>query len=324
MEQNSKWNDIWNKIREMEHIKIYRHVNPDPDAYGSQYALAHMIRDNFPHKKIECVGEKVERLSSLYEAFDNDVVEDVDALHVVVDTANIARIDGMHEKVLEEEFVIKIDHHPNLEPYGKIVFVDEKQPATCAILLHEFLQMEKENKATVSNVVLEKLYSGIIGDTGNFSYGIGLNRTFFTNIGIMFERIDTKGLLAGFFAKDIEEVKFKGYLQESIQSGGNDFYFVAFTSKVAEKYGVTTDYATGLVNIMSEIKGARIWASFCEDFDRGEIRCSLRSRTLPISEIAQRHGGGGHPQASGIRVQTWEEVEEIKKEIKEMLVKDDE
>ncbi len=35
-------------------IIIHRHVNPDPDAYGSQGGLAQLIQENAPTKKVYC------------------------------------------------------------------------------------------------------------------------------------------------------------------------------------------------------------------------------------------------------------------------------
>ena len=41
-------------IRKYEIIAIYRHVNSDFDALGSQYGLGQLIFDNFPEKE-DCV-----------------------------------------------------------------------------------------------------------------------------------------------------------------------------------------------------------------------------------------------------------------------------
>ena len=320
---HEKWTQILEQITESTQIKIYRHVSPDPDAYGSQYALATVVRNTFPHIKIACEGEKVERLNYLYNHFTNDVLDNEQPiLHIVVDTANTERIDGMES--ITDKHIIKIDHHPNVDPYGYLQFVDDTTPATCAMLLDFFLQAEKIGALILSDVALECLYAGIIADTGNFSYGVGLNKTFFTNIGELFERINTKQILERFYAKTQEEIKFKGYYANNIQEFCEGFYHVSFTSADVKEYGVTIDFATSLVNVMSEVAGAKIWASFCAVPEDGEIRCSLRSRFLRISDIAAKFGGGGHPQAAGIRVKTWDEVALIQEEIKELLARNDE
>ncbi len=317
-ERYEKWAEIWKQIDEAEHIAIYRHINPDPDAYGAQYGLADMILSQYPTKKVSCLGVLEKRLSFIYENVSTTEIDtNVPNLIICVDTANTARIDG------EIEFgnvpILKIDHHPNIEPYGSSNYVFTDSPATSAILLDYFLYMEKQQKYIIPESVLERLYIGIVGDTGNFSYGVGLNTAFFTNIGILFERIDTKKMLQKFYEKTIEEVRFKGFLSSQVKQGNDGFTFVEFSSDDVATYKVSLDFATGLVNLLSEVEGTRVWATFCEDKQEGVIRCSLRSRYLKVSDIAVRFGGGGHPNAAGARVASWEIVSEVKQAIEELL-----
>jgi Exopolyphosphatase-related proteins len=313
-----QWQNIWQKIESAETINIFRHVNPDPDAYGSQFALARFIKDNFPDKQVFCYGELISRLAYLYEDCKDLLKDDIITadLTIIVDTANKERIDGL--VITELANVIKIDHHPNHDHYAKTEYVDAQMPATCAILLNAFLHLEQTAGILLSKTVLTKLYAGIIGDTGNFSYGVGLNQLFFNNIGIVFERIDTKAVLERFYKKTLTEIQFKGLLASKINYN-NKFAFIDFSSELIDEYDVTVDFATSLVNIMSEVNDVEVWASFCEDIPNGIIRCSLRSRYLPIADIARRFGGGGHPNAAGIRVKTWTEVTQIKNAIKNLL-----
>lgn len=322
-ERYEQWDEIWAQIKEAEYIAIYRHINPDPDAYGSQYGLADMILSQYPTKKVSCLGVLEKRLSFVYENVPTtEIVSNVPELIICVDTANTARIDG------EIEFgkvpILKIDHHPNLEPYGTDNYVFTDSPATSAILLDFFLYIEKTLKLVIPESVLERLYVGIVGDTGNFSYGVGLNTAFFANIGILFERIDTKKMLQKFYEKTIEEVRFKGFLSSQVQKGKYGFTFVEFSSDDAATYQVSLDFATGLVNLLSEVEGTKVWATFCEDKQEGVIRCSLRSRYLKVSDIAVQFGGGGHPNAAGVRVASWEIVSEVKKAIEELLKNNEE
>ena len=49
--------DILNKIEEYNKIIIYRHKNPDLDAYGSQNGLYEFIKLNYPEKEVYMVGD---------------------------------------------------------------------------------------------------------------------------------------------------------------------------------------------------------------------------------------------------------------------------
>jgi len=320
-ERFEKLNEIWQQIETAQSVAIFRHVNPDPDAYGAQFALAHAIADYFPRKKVMCFGERVERLSYLYESgvlFYETLPETIgDALVVVLDTANVPRIDMLPLQELAR-IDIKIDHHPNIDAYAPLAVVDTDVPACCALLLDYFLYLERKSENfVISNVVYEKLYAGIVGDTGNFRYGTGLNQRFFTNVGAIFEHIDTKSLLAKFFAKTLAEVQFSGaFAQWIVQEDA--FAYVDFTSDVVHEAGVSLDYATSRVHQMQDLIGVQVWASFCEDKAAGLIRCSLRSHRLNVGAIAETFGGGGHPNAAGVRLKTWDEVQKLKAALKQL------
>src|SRR5699024_10796879 len=103
-------------IKQYETIIIHRHVRPDPDANGSQGALQAMIKHSFPGKKVFVVGETPDE--TLHFLNDMDYIKDDlynDALVIVCDTANTERISDDRYELGDK--LIKIDHHPNKDPY---------------------------------------------------------------------------------------------------------------------------------------------------------------------------------------------------------------
>ncbi len=52
----STLNEIMKCIEDNDTIIIHRHVQPDPDAYGSQLGLKYYIQQKFPQKAILCSG----------------------------------------------------------------------------------------------------------------------------------------------------------------------------------------------------------------------------------------------------------------------------
>lgn len=65
-----------------------------------------------------------------------------------------------------------------------------------------------------------------------------------------------------------------------------------------------------MVNQMSGIENICIWANFTED-DEGKIQCELRSKSIPIVEVARKYGGGGHALACGCTVPSFEVADQI-------------
>src|SRR5690554_522735 len=123
---------ILNAIKQYETIIIHRHIRPDPDALGSQGALAELIKDSFPEKKVYCVGEADEALTFLNWIDDIRDEQYEGALVIVCDTANQPRISDNRYKM--GDMLIKIDHHPNDDKYGDIMWVDTTASAVSEMI----------------------------------------------------------------------------------------------------------------------------------------------------------------------------------------------
>src|SRR6476646_8336665 len=112
--------NILAEIKQYDTIIIHRHVRPDPDAYGSQGGLAEILKASFPSKQIYTVGKEDPSLNYL-RRLDHIPDETYDeALVIVCDTANTARI--CDSRYVNGAKLIKIDHHPNEDPYGDLLW----------------------------------------------------------------------------------------------------------------------------------------------------------------------------------------------------------
>ncbi len=69
------------------------------------------------------------------DTIDNQTFDD--ALVIVTDTANAPRIDDRRFDNGDE--LIKIDHHPNDEPFGDIMWV-EPDASSCSEMIYSFYQ----------------------------------------------------------------------------------------------------------------------------------------------------------------------------------------
>ena len=69
------FNQIREYIEKYDTIIIHRHKNPDGDAVGSQVGLKNIIKDNYPDKRVFCVGDKAGRFGFV-EGSDTDEILD--------------------------------------------------------------------------------------------------------------------------------------------------------------------------------------------------------------------------------------------------------
>ena len=81
------------------------------------------------------------------------------ALVIVTDTANAPRISDARFSLGDR--LIKIDHHPNDEPYGDLVWVNTNA-SSCSEIIVDFWQQHLA-ELTMTDNAARLLYAGIVG-----------------------------------------------------------------------------------------------------------------------------------------------------------------
>ncbi|EOA3443123.1 bifunctional oligoribonuclease/PAP phosphatase NrnA [Enterococcus hirae] len=305
--------EILAEIKTYDRIIIHRHQRPDPDALGSQVGLAEILRATFPQKEIYQVGETVEGLRFLAEMqiVDDQVYEE--ALVIVTDTANAPRISDDRFKLGEK--LIKIDHHPNDEPYGDLVWVDTKA-SSCSEMITEFALMFP-NELTLNTSAARLLYAGIVGDTGRFLYPATTARTLEIAADLRRYPFDASALNREIEQMPMKVAKLSGYLYQNIQVDENGAGKVILSQELLSQYGIDDSETAAVVSLPSVIDEVLAWGIFVQQ-PEGYYRVRLRSKGPIINELAKKHHGGGHPLASGASAKDLAEVAEIYDEIKEI------
>lgn len=305
--------EILQAIKDYDRIIIHRHMRPDPDALGSQVGLAEVLRASFPTKEIYQVGGPVEGLDYLAEM--DEVADHLyqGALVIVTDTANSPRISDQRFEFGER--LVKIDHHPNDEPYGDLVWVNTKA-SSCSEMIADFAFSFPE-ELVVNQAAARLLYAGIVGDTGRFLYPATTAHTLAVS-----GRLLEYGFDAALLNRQLQQISLKvaqlsGYVYQHIEADDNGAGQVILPQELLEKYGVVDSETAALVPLPGTVDSILAWALFVWQ-PEGYYRVRLRSKGPVINEIAKRHHGGGHPLASGANARDLDEVSEIYSEIQDL------
>lgn len=301
---------ILETIRQYETIIVHRHVRPDPDAYGSQGGLVEILKANFPEKKVYAVGKEEETLNFMKRL---DVISDETyqgALVIVCDTANVERIDDSRYKTGDQ--LIKIDHHPNEDPYGDIVWVDTTS-SSCSELIYEFA---KELNLKVSDEAARLLYGGIVGDTGRFLYPSTNDRTFIYAGELIHYNFSRTELYDKMYEQKANIVKLNGYVLQNFELRQNGVASMILSKELLNKFDARPSEASQLVSVLGNVEGLIAWVFFIEEDD--QIRVRLRSKGPVINGVAKKYKGGGHPLAAGASIYSWDEVDAVVKDLEEL------
>lgn len=312
---NKTFKQIKKQIKIYNNIFIARHIGADPDALGSTIALRDLIKEKYPNKSVYAIGNPANRFKFMGNL---DKVENItkNSLLIVLDTPDSKRIDGID--INEFDFIIKIDHHPFIEKYANIEYIDDTASSTCQIIL-EFIYTchYKLNKN-----IAEKLYLGIASDTNRFLYDYTTIKTFELVTKMLKEtKINFTSLYESLYCKPLNEVKLQGYIYQNMTVTENGVAYIKITDALIKEFGIDSASAGNMINNLNYVNEILVWIFLSEDVKSNVIRANIRSRGPVINEVASRYGGGGHKFASGARLADWDLADKLISSLDELTKK---
>ncbi|MGG1677687.1 bifunctional oligoribonuclease/PAP phosphatase NrnA [Neobacillus sp. NRS-1170] len=304
---------ILETIEQYETIIVHRHVRPDPDAYGSQGGLVAILQASYPEKKIYAVGQEESTLHYMrrLDVIENDVYKG--ALVIICDTANAERICDKRYSLGDK--LIKIDHHPNEDPYGDLLWV-QTSASSCSEMIYEFYLYGKDKGLKMNDEAARLLFAGIVGDTGRFLFPSSTEKTFTYAGELIHYNFSRTELFDKMYELDANIIKLKGYILQNFGLHENGVASVKLTKELLAEYNARPAKASLLVGILGDVKGIKAWVFFIEEND--QIRVRLRSKGPVINGVARKFKGGGHPLAAGASIYSWDEVSQVLKELEEV------
>ena len=300
------YKQIFKVIKKYDTIVIARHIGADPDALGSQFALKEIILKTFPNKKVYAVGNPASRFKFFGNNEKIDNIDTTKGLLIVLDTPDIKRIDGV--SLNNFEYVIKMDHHPIIDKYANIELIDEDSCSTSQLIL-EFIF---NNKIEINKEIGEKLYLGIVGDTDRFLHDYTSSKTFSLVTRLLEEtNIDFTSLYKILYQRPISEIRFEGYIYQNLILTENGVAYIKITDRKLKEFGVDSAAAGNMINDLKFVNEIIVWVFLSEDVKSSLIRANIRSVGPYINDVATKYGGGGHKYASGVKLKSWNDADNL-------------
>ena len=296
---------ILEKIKGYDKIVLFRHVRPDGDAMGATLGLARILRLSYPQKDVRLLGIDRSDAVAFLGADDAPVPDEFlsDALGIVLDAATPERISNGQYALCRE--IIKIDHHINVAPFGDVMWVEESASSSCEMVVALLDALRDE--WTMDREAASYLYTGMVTDSGRFRFDSVTGDTLRYAAMLLDFGIETEMMYANLYMKEAAEFKFKAYVYDRMRLTENGVAYVYIDRAAKQTFGLSDEQAGEAVNALSEIKGSLVWFVVLEA-DNGETRIRLRSRFVPVNELAAKYHGGGHAHACGARVDSAEEL----------------
>lgn len=306
------YKSIYSEIKKYKKIYIARHIGPDPDAFGSQMALKESIKLTFPSKEVYAVGTTVSRFKYFGKV---DKINNYDydtSLLIVVDTPDNKRVDI--DNFLSFKNIVKIDHHPKVDTFGKVELIDDTASSASELVL----EIINNTKLKINDNIAGNLFIGIVSDTNRFLFSTS-DKTFSLVSNLIHKnKLDIDKLYKQVYSKPLSEIRLMGYIASSLKVDKNGFAYIELDEDIINSFGADISSASNMINDFNNINEVIVWVFVSHDSKNNLYRVNIRSRGPVINEIASKYHGGGHKFASGVRTESHEDIENLINDLKKL------
>ena len=294
-------------------IVIVSHVSPDGDAIGSSLGLWHFLNSQdknvhvivpnaFPDFLKWMPGAKEVIQYNRYKEFADKLIMEADVI-CCLDFNVLSRIDEMEEIVrVSPGRKMIVDHHLYPGDFARIVISHPQISSTSELVFRLICQLG--NFSDITKEAAECIYTGMMTDTGGFTYNSN-DREIYLIIGELLSKgIDKDEIYRNVFNTHSEgRLRLMGYvLYEKMQVFPQfNAALITLTREEQKKFEYKKGDTEGFVNMPLSMKGICFSVFLREDTEKDMIKVSLRSvGTFPCNEVAAEFfNGGGHLNASG-------------------------
>lgn len=301
-------------IKAANKIVVVTHISPDGDAMGSALAMTQFLQNqkgceavtmvtpnDFPSflawmpgaDKVVKYDQQTELAEQLFAEADLIVCTDFNEPKRVGDALGKCLVATKAQKIM-------IDHHLYPADFPVVTMSYPQSPSASELVYHFICQLA--GNQTVTLPIAECVYTGMMTDTGNFSFNSNYPDLYkivseLVNLGVDKDAIYNKV----FNTYSAERMRLMGYCLYMKMRLWKKCHvsLIAVSRKELLRFNFQSGDAEGLVNLPLQIGDIYYSVFMREDVDK--IKISLRSQgDRPVNILAaDLFNGGGHKNASG-------------------------
>ena len=314
--------DILSLIQSAQHVALLTHTSPDGDAMGSSLAMYHyilslgkeaqvIVPNAFPDFLAWLPGADTVWFYDSQAAQADSYLEKAD-LVICTDFNAPSRIGALGDKMLTLACPkLMIDHHLHPSDFADFIVSEPEASSTCELVYEVLSTLNSQ----LSTPIATCLYTGLMTDTGNFSYNSNRPQIY---------SIISQLVAAGANKDEIYNAVFNQYSVDRMKMVGYCLYqkmrvfpehhtaLIYLSRKELYRFNFQKGDAEGIVNMPLQSKDIHYSVFMREDKatpDEMEknggistkIKLSFRSQgDRPVNVFASEvFNGGGHANASG-------------------------
>lgn len=307
--------DLVEKVRQLvltsKEIVITCHVSPDGDALGSSCALWFVLKALGKTVHVvtaDCAPRSLQFLPGV-----RDIVAATrqgDRAHELMAQADLIfcmdfndpeRVDRLTDALMRSTArKVVIDHH--LDPrIDADVMISRPEISSTSALLYIFLWQARWTRY-LNRSAAACIYTGMMTDTGNFSYNSNDPDLYLIIHDLMRKGIDKDNLYKLVMNTSSESrVRIMGYAQYRMQLlPANHAAIIMLSGDELREFDYNKGDTEGLVNVPLSIPEV-VYSVFLREDDKDYVKISMRSKgDFSVSRVCEENfSGGGHTNAAG-------------------------
>lgn len=293
---------IAEEIARANRVLLVSHIGLDGDHLGCMIAL-HSALEKMGKQVVaylpESVPDNFQFMKGMERLSPNLPVDRFDLL-IALECPEMHRFPKGFDYKSSAERVLNIDHHPDNQMYGDVVWV-EPQMGSLGEMVFDLLEVME---VPFDDTIAVALYTAIFSDTGSFQYSRVTPRTH-QRIARLLEFDVNTDLVGRSLYRQLrfEAMKLLGIvLQSTTRSEDGRLIWAEIPWTEMQRYQVQPEDTLYFVDQLDTVKGAEVVMLFRE-LEDGRVKVSIRSRHYPVNQVAASFGGGGHAKAAGCVVE---------------------
>ena len=298
-------------IDNVDRIVIVSHISPDGDAIGSSLGLYHFLLEMGKSVNVIMPNEFPDFLKWMkgahdvinYEKSPEIVAETIEGAELIfcLDFNGLKRIGNLGPLVEQAKAKkVMIDHHPDPDNFCDVVISHPEISSTSEMIFRLICRMGFFED--INRECAESIYTGMMTDTGAFTYNSNSEQIYFIISELLKKGIDKDAIYSKVYnTHTVDRVRLMGYMTYEKMKIFKEYNTALLTLSQEEQreFNVKKGDTEGFVNIPLSIEGI-VFSIFIRE-DKDLVKISFRSQgDFPCNVFASAHfGGGGHKNASG-------------------------
>lgn len=302
---------LHNLINSSNNILITTHSNADGDAIGSCLAFALILEkigkktdiitpDEYPKFLKWMEGNRMVHIFKGNEKYCRSLADGADLI-LAIDFNDPKRLKTASDILaMPNKPKVLIDHHPEPVNFADLTISETDLGSSAEIIYYIIKELNLTEH--IDHGIAEALFTGIMTDTGCFSYSCSYPDVYYVVAELMKYGIEKDLIYSRIYDKYSENrLRLMGYClyEKMTMIRPYNVAYISLTRDELKRFNHISGDTEGFVNLPFSIKGIKLTALFIEKEDH--VKISFRSRNdFSVNELSSKYfRGGGHLNAAG-------------------------